>query len=193
MGHFIPEIFQVKTNSLKKKMLPFTSCTTSFSFTPQLFKVASSKENHFFTKPWYRHGLALEGAPTANTYMNERAVRGRGGCLLLLAFTALAHLYLAPERKFIIYAGPFVIWDMFSGVVFGLTPLTPFGVLGTILTWHLPPSWGPARPKKLAWAMGVGLSGSCWLARIFLGPHPAVYVMLMMCVVLTWMESTLGI
>lgn len=107
------------------------------------------RQVHFLTIPWYSLGSQLDGRAKDNRYMNDNAVRARAGLLNMTAWTVTLLLFTVDKPKFILYSvGPIVLWDMVTASIFGLTPLSPYGILGTILTMKMKPVWKPAEPKR---------------------------------------------
>ena len=86
----------------------------------------------FLNNPWHSMGQTMPDA--AELRLNETATRARAGLLNLLSITTIFLLLFKPELDPVIYVGPFVIFDMFSAAIFGLTPFTPTGVAGTLAT-----------------------------------------------------------
>ena len=88
--------------------------------------------------------------------------------------------------------GPFVVFDMFAAAATGLTPLSPTGVLGTLLTLRFRPAWKPVPPKQFAWILG-GTLGLICLGMRLAGVAPAwIAGVVAICFVLTWLEACLG-
>mmetsp|Transcript_8344 Transcript_8344/g.23175 ORF Transcript_8344/g.23175 Transcript_8344/m.23175 type:complete len:182 (+) Transcript_8344:616-1161(+) len=89
---------------------------------------------------------------------------------------------------------PIVAWDMLAAAVFGLTPLSPYGLVGTLLAYIFGPAephWKPAEPKRFAWVVGFFLVNCCALGGL-LQSRPLMIVAVMMCNAATWAESALG-
>lgn len=82
-------------------------------------------------------------------------------------------------------------WDMLAACLFGLTPLSPFGVLGTFLTRDVPPLWMPAQPKRFAWFLGVLMTTACIICNR-LEQRWANVGLAVGCIILTWLEAALG-
>jgi hypothetical protein len=81
---------------------------------------------------------------------------------------------------------------MLAAAAFGLTPLSPTGVLGTAMTMGIRPLWKPTGPKRFAWLLGAGLAATC-LAMQLAGASPvSMAVVVAICFVLTWLETALG-
>ena len=176
-------------------------------------------KNRFYTSPWYAQGVQLPGANPNERFMNERAVRARAGLLLVISifilFVRLSHgdHSAAGEAVTATIAGGqdaaaggfeldhfinhflifFVMYEMVVGIFFGLTPLSPTGVLGTLITWNQPPDWRPARPKKLAWSIGFVMAVFCQVS-LFTGQWMGLsMIALISCVTFMWMEAAFGI
>ena len=143
----------------------------------------------FFTHPWRAMGEAVPGK--CGLCINETATRARAGILNVLSAATLFVLWAAPELDPVRYAAPFVIFDMVAGAVFGLTPLSPAGILGTALTTKLAPVWKPIKPKRFAWTLGATL-GACCLIFWVLDWRTGMFAVLGTCFVLTWLEAVLG-
>jgi energy-converting hydrogenase Eha subunit A len=143
----------------------------------------------FLTKPWWSMGQALP--QHCGLWINETATRARAGLLNVLSATTIFLLLAAPETDPVRFVGPFVIFDMVTAAVFGLTPISPAGILGTAITMKLPPVWKPTQPKRFAWALGATL-GVCCVTFWILGMNKWVIGVLAICFTLTWLESVLG-
>jgi len=92
----------------------------------------------FFTSPLLAMGQSFPGE--CDLRINETATRARAGLLNILSATTIFVLIHAPELDPVIYVGPYVIFDMLAAAFFGLTPLTPTGVIGTAITIKLKPT-----------------------------------------------------
>jgi hypothetical protein len=137
-------------------------------------------------------GQLLPGQCGPGLMVNETATRARAGLLNILSGTTIFLLLAKPELDPVIYVGPFVIFDMLTAATCGLTPLSPAGVLGTLITMKVRPLWKPNQPKRFAWVLGAAL-GVCCLAFRLLHMNVAWIIgVLAICFVLTWLEATLG-
>eukprot|EP00122_Pirum_gemmata_P000415 Pgem_evm1s366 len=148
----------------------------------------------FFTKPFYALGSEIKGRAPGEIYMNENAVRARAGLLNLTAWAVLMILTNIERPTFILYSiAPVVLWDMLAASIFGLTPFSPYGIVGTLLTWHLDPIWKPAAPKRFAWFLGAIMVSVCIIAGSpLIRLKPLSLAVAATCVLLTWMEGILG-
>ena len=85
----------------------------------------------------------------------------------------------------------FVVYEMIVATLFGMT-LSPLGWLAVLLTWNQVPEWTAARPKRMAWSIGVVFSVLCQLALtwgVFMSI--ALYV-LFLCVLFMFLEAAIG-
>jgi len=99
----------------------------------------ANTNGNFFTHPWWAMGQPVEGQ--CGLCINETATRARAGLLNVLSGTTIFILLAAPELDPIRYVAPFVIFDMVAGATFGLTPFSPAGILGTMITRKIKPVW----------------------------------------------------
>lgn len=143
----------------------------------------------FLTTPWWRMG---QPSPVHGGMMiNETATRARAGILNIISSVTIFILLAWPELDPIRYVGPFVIFDMLVAATFGLTPLSPAGIFGTVVTTHIKPVWKPTKPKRFAWTLGATL-GVCCMSFWFLDMYYWVIGVLGICFMLTWLEAVLG-
>lgn len=150
---------------------------------------AAESQNTFFTNPWWAMGDVRPG--TCGPCINETATRARAGLLNILSGTTIFIMLVAPELNPIRFVAPFVIFDMVIAASFGLTPLSPAGIMGTAITMKIHPVWKPIQPKRFAWTLGATL-GVCCLGFWLLGMNEWVIAVLSVCFVLTWLEAVLG-
>ena len=128
---------------------------------------------------------------TADMWVNESATRARAGLLNLLSGATLLILWMRPDLDPVRYVAPFVVFDMVTAVLFGLTPLSPAGLLGTTITLGMPAVWKSHRPKRFAWSLGAVL-GVCCLVFWTLDIRVGMFAVLGTCFALTWLEAVLG-
>ena len=144
----------------------------------------------FFTRPLLAMGQSFPGE--CDLRINETATRARAGLLNVLSATTIFVLIHAPELDPVIYVGPYVIFDMLAAAFFGLTPLTPTGVIGTAITMKMKPTWKPIKPKRFAWLLGAGLGACCLTFRLLHLSNAWIIGVLGVCFTLTWAEAVLG-
>ncbi len=144
----------------------------------------------FFTTPLLAIGPEIPGE--CDRRINETATRARAGLLNILSSATILILLVKPEWDPVRYVGPYVIFDMVITALFGLTPLSPTGMIGTALTMKARPEWRPVKPKRFAWSLGAALGLTCftfwWLG------FSTVWLLAVLgaCFALTWLEAVLG-
>ena len=138
-------------------------------------------------------GLSIHGRPAPYPVMNERAVRAAAGLMLIAAAVAFSlalfeKIYLPIRIITVVF-----LFDFAARVVAGLTPFSPFGVLGTLLVRKQEPEWSGAIQKRFAWTLGLlmALSMSIITNLNIRGTLPMT--MCLICMALMWMEAALGI
>ena len=144
----------------------------------------------FLTDPPLAMGQTFEGE--CDLRINEVATRARAGLLNILSTVTMILLVAKPEWDPVLYVGPYVIFDMLVASRFGLTPLSPTGLLGTAMTMRMAPLWKPVKPKRFAWTLGAILGVTCLTFRLLELGNPWLLSVLGICFVLTWLEAVLG-
>ena len=155
-----------------------------------MFRKDTRKYHTFLTTPLFAMGQNIEGE--SGLRINEVATRARAGLLNILSMLTIMIVLFKPELDPIIYVGPFVIFDMTAAAIFGLTPFSPVGMLGTFLTMKIKPVWKPTKPKRFAWVLGSILGILCLSFRLFELPDMWIVSVLAVCFLLTWLEAVLG-
>ncbi len=151
---------------------------------------AEPTDHTFLNRPWWAMGQRVTGYGARR--VNETATRARAGLLNLVSATTIALLLTRPELDPVRYVGPFVLFDMLVAAVTGLTPFSPTGVLGTLLTLRLRPTWKPTAPKRFAWLLGGGLAATCLTMRLLHASPASIAIVVGVCFCLTWLEAALG-
>jgi hypothetical protein len=146
--------------------------------------------HRFLNRPWWAIGQEVPGF--ARRRINETATRGRAGLLNLISAVTIVVLVFRPELDPVPYVGTFVVADMLAAAIFGLTPLSPTGMLGTLLTMRTAPTWKPFAPKRSAWLLGATLGVICLTMRVLHAPTSWLIGVVGACFALTWLESVLG-
>ena len=148
------------------------------------------KKSLFFTTPWWTMGEIIN--KNFGPRINETATRARAGLLNILSAITIVLLIFKPELDPVIYVGPFVIYDMTIAAIFGLTPFSPMGILGTLITLKADPLWKPTQPKRFAWSLGAFLGVTCLTMRLLNIDNVWIIGVVVICFILTWLESSLG-
>lgn len=147
---------------------------------------------------WYQLGHYANPEKPHDMYMDEHAVRIRGGLLNIITWIALMNV-LFLEKKAIVYTiFPLVFFEMLTASTFGLTPIAPIGTLAALLAtifWS-EPHWKPAKPKRFAWWIGlfmVTLYFTIFSLREYIENYK-VYIVVIVSIfnLATWLESAAG-
>jgi thiol-disulfide isomerase/thioredoxin len=149
---------------------------------------------------WWDLGHHINPDFPDQIYMDEHAVRARAGLLNIMTWIAIINVFFWKEPDYVQWLFPIVAYEFITSMIVGLTPISPFGVLGTLMAivLHPEPHWKPAKPKRFAWLIGFLLSLSCFFWVTFrkeLGSaayKPLVKATVITCNVATWFESSLG-
>jgi len=152
--------------------------------------IDTKKYHTFLTSPTFAMGQDIPGE--SGLRINEVATRARAGLLNILSLVTMVIIIFMPELDPIKYVGPFVIFDMTVAALFGLTPLSPAGLLGTAITMKIKPIWKPTKPKRFAWVLGSILGITCLTLWYFELPDIWIISVLAICFLLTWLEAVLG-
>ena len=118
----------------------------------------------------------------------------------VVTWVAIINVFFWKEPDYVQWLFPIVAYEFITSMVVGLTPISPFGILGTLfaIAFHPEPLWKPARPKRLAWGIGFTLSLACFLFVTFreeIGKgayEPLVKATVLTCNIATWFESSNG-
>lgn len=132
-------------------------------------------------------------------YMDEHAVRMRAGLLNVITWVAIMNVFHMKNPDLVNVIFGIVSWEFLTSMLFGLTPLSPLGVIATLMSVVLQPAplWKPANPKRFAWLIGLSLATTCFILVQFrkdLGDayRPAVATVALTCNLATWLEGNAG-
>ena len=132
-------------------------------------------------------------------YMDEHAVRIRAGLLNVITWVAIMNVFHMRNPDLVNVIFGIVAWEFLTSMIFGLTPFSPLGIIGTILAILLQPAplWKPAKPKRFAWLIGLTLATTCFVLvqyRVELGSayRPSVTAIALTCNLATWLEGNAG-
>jgi len=133
----------------------------------------------------------LERLPGKNTF-SMPAIRTRAGIVNVLVGIALGSHLVYPESLTVLYLSVFLLFDMLMAVTFGLTPLSPTGILATLLSWKLKPVPTPHLPKRFAWSMGASLA--LIVLTLYQIESDGIWVSIVLVVyfALSWLDAVLG-
>ena len=136
-------------------------------------------------------GETVEGY--AVPVLNEREIRAAAGILFLATFLSL---------MFILFRGNFVPIKVVIPVfladflirVFISPRYGPTLILGRLIVGRQTPEWVAAKPKQLAWMIGVALSAVMFVLMVVLNTFsPVTGIICLICLVFLFFESAFGI
>jgi len=152
----------------------------------------------FFKSPWYSFGqkfdnLTIYGRPAPFPVIDERAVRATAGTMLALAAIAISYAYfnknLLPIKVIsVLFASDFAIRQLT-----GMTPLSPFGIVGTLLVKNQRPEWVGTTQKRFAWALGLIFASTIAILTNLNLHGPWLLAMGLTFITLLWLESVVGL
>lgn len=123
---------------------------------------------------------------------NARAVRARAGVLNIIIGITIALVLARPDLDISLFVSSLLLFDMLVAVCFGLTPLSPAGMIGTALTSGYDPVPTPHLPKRFAWSMGAVLAATCLVLRLMHADEAWIAGTYALFFLLTWLDATLG-
>lgn len=137
--------------------------------------------------------LKINGRPAPYPVMNERAVRATAGLMLIATAVAFSQAFFQGNFLPLKIITPILFIDFSLRVMTGLTPFSPFGLMGTFLVRNQKPEWAGATQKRFAWSIGIGVA----LLMTFItnmnitGALPLTFCVI--CMSLMWLETALGV
>ena len=152
----------------------------------------------FITHPWHAFGetfenLEINGTPAPYPVVNERAVRATAGLMLIVGSFAFSMAFFMQSYAPIKVITAVFFVDFSLRIATGLTPLSPFGVLGSWLVSNQTAEWTGATQKKFAWGIGVAISLIMAVVTNMNITGALPFTMCMICMVLMWAECALGV
>lgn len=138
-----------------------------------------------------RFGEVVEGYPVP--VLNEREIRAAAGMLFLATFLSL--LFILFEGNFIPikFVIPVFLAD-FLVRVFVSPRFSPTLILGRLIVGNQTPEYVAARPKKLAWSIGVALAAVMFVLMVVMNTYsPITGIVCLVCLIFLFFESAFGI
>ena len=159
---------------------------------------SSSSRDRKISKRWNSFGYRIEdlwidGKKADYPVVNERAVRATAGLMLASAGIAFVLAYFMKFYVPIRIVTALAAIDFAVRLFSGLTPLSPFGIIGSWLVRKQRPEWVGAIQKRFAWSLGLVMASTVsYLVNT--GQNGLVSSSLCtICLTLMWMEASLGI
>ncbi len=136
-------------------------------------------------------GETVEGY--AVPVLNEREVRAAAGLLFLATFLSLMFILFRGNFIPIKVVIPFFFADFLLRVL--VSPrFSPTLTLGRLIVGRQTPEWVAARPKQLAWVIGLALSGVMFVLMVAMNTYsPVTGIICLLCLVFLFFEAAFGI
>lgn len=138
-----------------------------------------------------RFGETVEGY--AVPVLNEREIRAAAGLLFLATFLSLMFILFRGNFIPIKVVIPVFLADFLVRVL--VSPrFAPTLVLGRLIVGRQKPEWVAAKPKQLAWFIGVALSAVMFVLMVAMNTYsPVTGIICLVCLVFLFFESAFGI
>jgi uncharacterized protein DUF4395 len=123
---------------------------------------------------------------------NETEVRAAAGLTMVAGAVAFSYAYFDKQYVPLQVMATLFSVDFLIRVTAGLR-YSPFGALAHAMTRRRQPDWVPARPKRFAWSLGLGMA---FAMTVITNSGIRGYLprtMCLICLTLMWMESALGL
>jgi hypothetical protein len=142
-------------------------------------------------RKWNGFGEKVEGFDFL--VMNEREVRASAGILFVFGFGGLVTAVTTSDFRL---GQAFAIFFMFDMIIrlFISPKYSPSMALGRLAVYRQRPEWVSAKPKQVAWILGLALAmGTCFAMGRLGAPAEVVLAMCGTCVALLFLETAFGI
>lgn len=141
--------------------------------------------------PQTRFGEVVEGY--AVPVLNEREIRAAAGILFVFTFLSLLLILLANRFLLIKLVIPVFFADLLVRVL--ISPrFAPTLILGRLAVSGQTPEYVAAAPKKLAWTIGLVLSGLMLVFMVMMNTYgPVTGITCLVCLLFLFFESAFGI
>lgn len=136
-------------------------------------------------------GESVEGY--AVPVLNEREVRAAAGILFLATFLSLMFILFREDFVPIKIVIPVFLGD-FLIRVFISPRYGPTLILGRLIVGRQTPEWVAAKPKRVAWIIGVALSAAMFILMVVLNTYsPVSGIICLICLVFLFFEAAFGV
>jgi len=125
--------------------------------------------------------------------LNEREIRAAAGILFLFIYTALMFILFAGNFLLAKYSIIFFLIDFIIRV--GINPrLSPSLIIGRLIVSNQNPEYVGAKQKKIAWTVGIILSGTMFVFMVAMNTYgPVTGLICLACLIFLFFESAFGI
>ena len=136
-------------------------------------------------------GESVDGYPFP--VLNEREIRAAAGILFLATFLSLLFILFRGNFIPIKFVIPAFLAD-FLVRVFVSPRFSPTLIVGRLIVGNQTPEYVAAKPKRLAWIIGVALSATMFLLMVVMNTYgPVTGFTCLICLVFLFFESAFGI
>ena len=137
-------------------------------------------------------GLTVGVTQPRGRVLDEREVRAAAGLTMLSGAVAFSYAYFDKQYVPLQVVASLFFLEFLIRVTVGLR-YSPFGVLAHAMTLGRAPEWVSARPKRFAWTLGLAMA---FAMTVITNSGIRGYLprtMCLICLLLMWMESALGL
>jgi hypothetical protein len=137
-------------------------------------------------------GLIVNGRELLAPVFNEHEVRAAAGITMVVGAVAFSFAYFRHQYIPLQAVASFFLLEFLIRVTLGIR-YSPVGVVSRLLMRNLPPQWVSAKPKRFAWAIGLGIALSMTIITNsgIRGWTPRS--LCLVCLTMMWLESALGL
>jgi hypothetical protein len=165
--------------------------TKAFTPDPRFANGPTATSRRAFVNKTIQFGESVDGY--AVPVLNEREIRAAAGILFLA--TLLSFLFIMFRGNFIPIK--FVIPGFFADLlirVFVSPRYSPMLILGRLIVGNQNPEYVAAKPKRLAWLIGIALSGTMLVFMVVMNTFgPITGITCLVCMLFLFFESAFGI
>ncbi len=142
-------------------------------------------------KPIASFGEVVEGY--AVPVLNEREIRAAAGILFVATFLSLLMILLANKFLLVKLVIPLFLADLLVRV-FVSPRFSPMLILGRLAVGNQTPEYVAAEPKRLAWTIGIVLSGAMFVLMVVMNTYgPITGITCLVCLIFLFFEAAFGI
>ncbi len=139
----------------------------------------------------FQFGESVEGY--AVPVLNEREIRAAAGILFVFTFLSLLLILLSGKFLLVKLVIPVFLADLLVRV-FVSPRFSPALILGRIIVANQTPEYVAAKPKRLAWAIGIGLSSMMFVFMVVMNTFsPITGITCLVCLLFLFFEAAFGI
>lgn len=136
-------------------------------------------------------GEFVEGYPVP--VLNEREIRAAAGMLFLATLLSLLFILFRGNFIPIKIVIPFFLADLLIRV-FVSPRFSPTLIAGRLIVGNQNPEYVAAKPKRLAWSIGIALAGTMFVLMVVMNTFgPVTGITCLVCLVFLFFESAFGI